>query len=113
MLKATFEEKDGKLTLQLEGHAGQAEIGQDIVCASCSILAYTVAQLVTTAEGLGKLKAKPKIKLEVGDGIISCEPTEKAYGAVKRAYYFAEVGYTLLSQNFPQFVEVKRFGKDI
>ena len=40
MLKVTFEQKENKLTLKLEGHAGQADIGHDIVCASASILAY-------------------------------------------------------------------------
>ena len=111
MVKITFEEKDNKLTLKIEGHAGQADIGYDIVCSSCSILAYTVAQLVTNAKGMKELKSHPEIKLEVGEGIISCEPTEEAYDAIKSAYLFAEVGYNLLAHNYPQFVELKPFGQ--
>ena len=112
MLNVAFEEKDGMLTLELKGHAGQADIGHDIVCASCSILAYTVAQLVTNAKGMGELKSLPEIKLEVGEGIISCEPTEESYSAIKSAYLFAEVGYNLLAHNYPQFVELKMFGAE-
>lgn len=110
MLKVTFEDKDNKLTLKLEGHAGQADIGHDIVCASCSILAYTVAQLVKVAEAQGDLKNAPEIKLESGDGIVSCEPTDEARYGLLSAYMFAETGYNLLAHNYPQFVELKPFG---
>jgi uncharacterized protein YsxB (DUF464 family) len=110
MLKVSFEEKEGKLTLKLDGHAGQAESGHDIVCSSCSILAYTVAQIVNSAERMGELKTGPELILEVGEGIVSCEPKEEAYAAVKSAYLFAEVGYALLAHNYPQFVEHKPFG---
>lgn len=112
MVKVTFEEKDNKISLKIDGHAGQADIGHDIVCSSCSILAYTVAQLVTNAKGMGDLKSDPEIKLEVGEGIITCEPVEEAYDAIKSAYLFAEVGYNLLAHNYPQFVEFKPFGTD-
>ena len=113
MLKVTFEEKDNKLSLKLEGHAGQADIGHDIVCASCSILAYTVAQIVKDAEARDLLKETAEIKLDVGDGVIVCEPKEEAYAEIEYAYYVAKVGYNLLAHNFPRFVELKMFGKDI
>lgn len=112
MLKVTFEEKDDNLTLKLEGHAGQAEIGHDIVCSSCSILAYTVAQYVSTAGHLGELKSTPEIKLKEGDGLVSCRPTKESWGALKSAYIFAQTGYMLLAHNFPQFVELKSFGTE-
>ena len=109
MVKVTFKEKDNKLTLKVEGHSGQAAIGNDIVCASCSILAYTVAQYVVTAESEGDLKTKPIIKLERGDALISCEPIDEMYSVLKNIYMFAEVGYKLLSHNFPQYVGLKTF----
>ena len=111
MLKVRFKDKDNKLTLKLDGHAGQADIGHDIVCASCSILAYTVAQLVKVAEAQGDLKNAPKVKLERGNAIIECEPTEEAYNGLLAAYMFAETGYNLLAHNYPQFVVLKPFGK--
>ena len=111
MLKVSFEHKDNKLTLKLDGHAGQADIGHDIVCSSCSILAYTVAQLVKVAEAQGDLKTAPEIKLESGEGIISCEPTDEAVNGILSAYMFAEVGFNLLAHNYPHFVELKPFGQ--
>ena len=112
MLKVTFEEKDGTLSLKLEGHAGQADIGHDIVCSSCSILAYTVAQIVKDYAVEGKLKAEPIIKLESGDSVISCKPKKNACAELQYAYYVAKVGYILLAHNYPQFVELKMFGTE-
>ena len=109
MVKVTFKEKDNKLTLKLKGHSGQAAIGNDIVCASCSILAYTVAQYVMTAEAEGDLDGKPIIKLDRGDSLIVCEPKEEFHSILKNIYMFAEVGFNLLSYNFPQYVELKKF----
>lgn len=109
MVKVTFEEKDNRLTLKLDGHAGQASKGQDIVCSSCTILAYTVAQFVMNAKGMGELKSPPDIDLKEGEGCISCEPTEESYTALKSAYLFAEVGYNLLAHNFPRYVELTQF----
>ena len=110
MLKVRFKDKSNKLTLKIDGHAGQADIGHDIVCASCSILAYTVAQLVNNAEAVGDLVEAPEIKLESGNAIVSCIPSEEVYNTILGIYMFAEVGYKLLAHSFPQFVELKSFG---
>ena len=111
MLKVSFEDKDNKLTLKLDGHAGQASIGHDIVCSSCTILAYTVAQIVKTAGIEGDLKSVPVLHLESGEAVISCEPNDDVYGTIKSLYMFAEVGYKLLARNYPQFVDLTMFGK--
>ncbi len=111
MLKVTFEQKDRKLILRLEGHAGQADIGHDIVCASASILAYTVAQFVKEAEAQGDLKSPPELKLESGDTVISCEPSDELIYMMQDMYLFAEMGYHLLAYNYPQFVEVTPFSE--
>lgn len=111
MVKVTFEEKDNKLTLTLKGHAGQAEIGKDIVCASCSILAYTVAQFVGEANYQGDLKSVPILNLASGDTVISCEPSEEIIHEMRNIYRFAEMGYHLLVYNYPQYVELTPFGQ--
>lgn len=112
MLKVTFEQKDNNLILKLEGHAGYAEIGKDIVCASASILACTVAQFVQEAERRGDLKSTPTVKLESGNAFISCEPTEDILFGMQDMYLFAELGYEILAQNYPQYVELKPFGAE-
>ena len=106
MIKVTFTEEGEKLSLRLEGHAGHAEHGKDIVCASASILAYTVAQYIVEAEHQGDLKAPPTVKLEEGDAFISCEPCENVYTFIHNVYSFAKIGYALLENNYPQYVRL-------
>ena len=106
MIKVTFTESGKKLSLRLEGHAGYAEIGKDIVCASASILAYTVAQFVMEAENKGDLISPAQIQVESGDTSILCEPCEDAYNAVQNVYLFAKMGYALLAHNYPQYVRL-------
>ena len=107
MLKVLISIEEGNiLGLRLKGHAEYAEVGKDIVCASASILAYTMAQLVKEAEHRGYLKAPAKIRLEKGDTLVACEPKKEAMNAVQDAFFFAKTGYELLAHNYPQYVEV-------
>lgn len=94
--------------LKVKGHSGQADIGQDIVCASASILTYTVAQIVKDMEAQDSFTMKPVIKLDSGDATITCKcKTDIAYFEVLNALNVAQVGYALLAHNYPQYVEIK------
>ena len=106
MIEVTFTESGKKLSLRLEGHARYAEVGKDIVCASASILAYTVAQYVMEAENNGDLVSPPQIQLDIGDTIISCEPSEAILHGMHDMYSFAKMGYAILEYNYPQYVRL-------
>lgn len=106
MIKVTFTENPEKLSLRIEGHAGYAEPGKDIVCASAAILAYTVAQFVTEAERQGDLESPPTIELEKGEGFISCEPCKSNLKLMQNVFLFAKMGYYILQHNYPQYVEI-------
>lgn len=94
-----------KLSLRLKGHAGYAEVGKDIVCASASMLAYTVAQIVRIKDHYGCLKEPAVERLKSGDTEVTCVPTDESYDSLWDAYDFARVGYHLLAHNYPQYVE--------
>ena len=101
MLEVTFTESGDRLSLRLEGHAGCAEIGKDIVCASASILAYTLATIV------GDFGINTTINLESGNTTIECECTDHPLmDVVRDAFNFANVGYSLLAHNYPQYVRL-------
>ena len=106
MLNVTFTETPEKLSLRLEGHAGYAEHGKDIVCASATILAYTVAQYVKHEDTEGNLKAPAEIKLESGDTVVSCEPKAETLKSLSDAYQFAKMGFLILAHNYPQYVRL-------
>ena len=113
MVKAEFytNKESGSITLKLTGHAGAGEKGQDIVCAAASILAYTVAQAIQFMYEEGNLQKKPHIKLDEGDTIIVAKPKKESYTEALHTYFVAQVGFHLLSHNYPQYVSLSSFGE--
>ena len=106
MIRVTFTESGKKLSLRLEGHAGYAEAGQDIVCASASILAYTVAQEIKHMESHGRFAEPPTIDLAEGDATIVCVAKDiKTYEEMLHKFSIIKLGYELLAHNYPQYVE--------
>ena len=98
--------------LHVSGHAGQNVPGHDVVCASASILAYTVAQNVKMARERGLLKYQPTLKLKSGNAIITCRANDKeSYAEILHTYLVIQAGYQLLAHNYPQYVAVETFGE--
>ena len=80
-------------------------MGHDIVCAGASILACTVAQEAKNMEKRGQLTKPPYIKLQEGDTHIMVRPMDADYEEALHTFYIAQVGYSLLAHNYPQYVE--------
>lgn len=94
-------------TLSVEGHAGQAQIGQDIICASASILTYTAAQYAMGEKCFTHLVQSPDIRMESGDALIRLKlDNDAAFADTCRAFDVCLIGYRLLAENFPQYVEL-------
>lgn len=113
MIKVRFEHQKeiNTIVMKVEGHAGQDVKGHDIICSAASILAYTVAQYLNYVYKQNGLQKKPRIVLDDGDALIIAKPTKDFEGEVLNAFFVAEVGYSLLAQNYPQYVELKMFGE--
>ena len=110
--KFSMDAEKKSVSLHLNGHAGQAEAGKDIVCSSASILAYTVAQNIKMAESRGLIKYSPTIKLREGKTIITCRAKDDdSYADVLHTYCVVQTGYQLLAHNYPQYVAVEMFGE--
>lgn len=114
MIKVKFRTHDATkyLRLTLEGHAGAGEKGQDLVCASASILAYTVAQCVKEMEERGELRGTPHIQMNGGDAsiIFRCKD-DKSYAEARHLFLVVKTGYELLRHNYPQCVDIKSVGQ--
>lgn len=107
-VKFVMDEEHHLIQMTLKGHAGQAEHGEDIVCASASILAYTVAQIVKAMEQHGDLLGEPTIDLNEGDAMISCRCREAdVFGELVHTFFVAHVGYLLLAHNYPEYVSLE------
>ena len=69
MIKVVYNREHNRVAV--EGHAQSGEVGHDLVCASASILIYTLASF---ARNTHKAKQSHKLilKLESGDAEVSC-----------------------------------------
>ena len=112
MIKASFTRTEDKtFLLEIEGHAGQDDSGHDIVCSAASILAYTLAQTMRYIEEQEGFEVNPVIHLSEGKATILVRPKKEYEGEVLQTFFTIEVGYSLLAQNYPQYVELKQFGQ--
>ena len=107
-VKFMMEEERHFIQMTLKGHAGQAEHGHDLICASASILAYTVAQVVKAMEHHGDLNGEPIIDLREGNATIMCRCRySEDFGELVHTFFVASVGYSLLAHNYPEYVSLE------
>lgn len=93
-----------ELVFKLDGHAGYAPIGQDIVCASASMLAATLFQrvldLVDDVE-LGDCEMEP------GHASLDIQPISASRAAdCRHAFETVYTGFKLLQQRYPEHVVI-------
>lgn len=102
MIKIRYYE--AKHEIKLKGHAEYAEAGKDIICASASMLCYTLLQSLNFAsEKLEKLEGE----VNPGDTLISCVPKEEFKKEIDIVYSTINSGFILLSANYPDYVDFK------
>lgn len=89
--------------LSVEGHARSAEPGHDLVCASASMLAYTLAANVANMAAAGQVR-QPIIENKEGMSEISCNPRHNLKNTVTLVFDSVCVGFELLAHDYPDFV---------
>ena len=109
MVTISMNKTENTLTLKVEGHAVQAEKGQDIICASVSMLVYTIAQYVKWMYEQHKLKRMPLIELEEGNSQVIIKPKSEHIADALHAFFVVSVGFDLLARNYPEYVTFHSF----
>ena len=104
MVNISMTYSDNTLSLKVEGHANHDEKGKDIVCASVSVLVYTLAQYVKWMFERHELKRSPLIELEEGDSRIVAKPKTDYMAEGLHAFFVASVGFDLLARNYPDYI---------
>ena len=109
MITARFYIKpsNGSIHMTLKGHAEAAPKGEDLICASATMLAYTVAQAAQFMDEQDKLKKKPKISLREGNVAIIVTPKEEDYAEALHTFWVAQCGIHVLAHNYPQNVKLE------
>ena len=96
--------------VSIEGHAQSGEVGHDLVCASVSTLAYTLAAFVLNMKD-AKQVYNPKVELNDGDALIYCEPPNRYKGSVTLVFDSICAGFELLAQEYPENISYEIRGK--
>jgi len=99
--------EDGSRNLQMQGHAGSAPRGQNLVCAAASTLALTLSRAAARMEAEEMLERPAQVKLEVGDTAISVLPREDWVAVVDIVFWTILLGLSRLAQVYPQYVQLK------
>lgn len=99
-------DRDGEMhTLSVNGHAGYAEKGQDIVCAGVSAIVYA---LLGWLENNSEYARFVSIDDNNGEVIIACEGSEK----VSAVFYMAAIGIENIMNTYPDHVDIEIVGID-
>ena len=101
MIQAVYYRKYNRLTVT--GHAGSAEPGHDLVCASASILAYTLAANVANMADAGQVR-QPIINMDEGNTEISCSPRHNLKATVTLVFDSVCVGFEMLAHDHPEYI---------
>lgn len=101
MIQATYYRNYNRLTVT--GHANSAEYGHDLVCASASMLAYTLAANVANMADNGQVR-QPIIENSDGNTEISCNPRHNLKNTVTLIFDSICVGFELLAHDYPEYI---------
>lgn len=101
MVKIIYKED---FNLTVEGHAGTAVIGQDILCSAVSILIYTLAQSVL--ENSLCMEKPPIVSLESGKAVIKCRPKQKYKRKIKDIFNTIMTGFDLLANSYEKNIKI-------
>ena len=111
MVYATFHHlKDrNAYVASVDGHAGFAEMGKDVVCAGASMFAMGLAQCVLQMHAEGKLEKKPTVTVHKGEVSVVGKPRPEHEDELRHYFHMAQVGLRLLQESYPNHVSLKLY----
>ena len=104
MITVTFDMS--KYEVKFKGHAGQGDPGHDLVCASASMLFYTLWENLSQMEEM-LCKDSFKSVSKAGNASIKCKPLKKFEPNITLVYLVIYNGLQLLAGDYSDFIEVK------
>jgi uncharacterized protein YsxB (DUF464 family) len=102
MLKVVY---DGANGITMTGHAGQAPMGHDLVCAGASTLITALAEELKQNEDRMLVL---KISLESGAAYVKAIPTTAYKEACEGAFSVALRGFEMLSAQYSDYILFER-----
>ena len=96
--------------VEMQGHAQSGELGHDLVCASATILVYTLATFVENMKKAGQVY-NPTAELKEGEALIYCSPPTKYRSSVTLVFDSICAGFELLARDYPDNISYEIRGK--
>ena len=91
-------------TLEIQGHAGYAAHGQDIVCAGISTLFFTLIEVLARDESL---KERPRVRMGDGGAEVTVTPDPEHREKIDTVFETVVTGLRLLAEKYPDHVVFK------
>jgi uncharacterized protein YsxB (DUF464 family) len=113
MLSVEFRTDGKSISFSAKGHAGAGQKGYDLVCASASMLAYTLAGVLRKMYEESSLHEKADMLLEEGNSLIKARPVEGRYNECLHAFFVIQTGYELLARSYPKYVRLIKFEQPV
>lgn len=105
MIRVYYAEGGGSYELTIEGHAGYAEHGKDIVCAACSGITYALlAFLEHFSDEVVDVRG---LIVESGRFHINCRGADN----IATAFHMALLGLRKISSRYPAYVTIQYSGQ--
>ena len=98
MITATFADNGKELSVQVDGHAGFAKLGKDIVCAAASSLGQALVCALGGVEGIDG-----EARISNGGLTVSCTATIQT----RAMFSMCLAGFVMLSQKYPANVTAR------
>jgi uncharacterized protein YsxB (DUF464 family) len=99
MIQVIYYRRYNRVTV--EGHAGSGPEGHDLVCASVSALALTLAGNVAYMKAQDAVYGEI-LKLNEGNAEIQCTPYRRYKDSVEQIFRAICVGFELLATKYPE-----------
>lgn len=104
MIRVYYARGEGEHELTINGHAGYAEYGKDIVCAGVSAIAFALLGWLENHEE--ELTEMDELMVEDGQVYIACAGSDK----VTTAFQVALMGLIQISRAHPEYVDIEYSG---
>ena len=98
MITVTYHRHENEVVVK--GHAQSGEAGHDLVCASASILVWTLASFVENAKEAGQVP-EPILVIEEGNFWVLCNPHRNIKPSVTLVFDSICAGFELLARSHP------------
>jgi len=97
--------------IEADGHAGQAEAGQDIVCAGISALMLALLNVLVEDEEKRYLELEWSMDEETGTIRIHAMPN-KYWGTIQAYFRMAVLGLKAIQQHYGDYINVIEEGQE-